>query len=159
MIKNTASTTYDRRFLKIAKTYTMIQALEYILLKYFEEAPLNISLLILSPVLVSNDLRILLTETDIARSKSFLRSFIQKIVIHGDRGTIYSKLPVPTSWKETEDIVLPIVPFGGAEGIPFSFAQGKLTLTFPIGSGRYPMFCFEFDSWNLFAICYLVIRT
>ena len=117
MIKNTASTTYDRRFLKIAKTCTVIQALEYILLKYFEEAPLNISLLILSPVLVSNDLRILLTETDIARSKSFLRSFIQKIVIHGDRGTIYSKLPVPTSWKETEDIVLPIVPFGGAEGI------------------------------------------
>ena len=65
----------------------------------------------------ANDLRILLTETDIARSKSFLRSFIQKIVIHGDRGTIYYKLPIPASWEETEDVVLPTVPFGGAEGI------------------------------------------
>lgn len=61
----------------------------------------------------ANDLRSLLTETDITRSKSFLRSFVQKIVIHGDTVTIYHKLPVPASWKETEDVVLPIVPFGG----------------------------------------------
>ena len=64
----------------------------------------------------ASDLRSLLTETDIARSKGFLRSFIEKIVIHGDTGTIYYKLPVPSHWKETEDVVLPTVHLAGAGG-------------------------------------------
>lgn len=33
--------------------------------------------------------------------------------------------------NETEDVVLPGVPIGGAEGIPFGFAQGKLTPYLP----------------------------
>jgi len=59
------------------------------------------------------DLRSLLTETDITKSKAFLRSFVEKIVIHGTTGTIYYKLPVPAHWQERDEVVLPIVPFGG----------------------------------------------
>ena len=62
------------------------------------------------------DLRSLLTETDITKSKAFLRSFVEKIVIHGTTGTIYYKLPVPAHWQERDEVVLPIVPLGGAEG-------------------------------------------
>ena len=64
----------------------------------------------------ANDIRTLLAETDIARNKGFLRSFIEKMMIHGDRGTIFYKLPFPASWRETEELVLPIVPFGGLKG-------------------------------------------
>ena len=65
----------------------------------------------------ASDLRSLLVETDIARSKGFLRSFVEKVVIHRDKGTIYYKLPVPTHWQEKEEVVLPIVPLGGDRGI------------------------------------------
>jgi DNA invertase Pin-like site-specific DNA recombinase len=65
----------------------------------------------------ASDLRSLLTETDIARSKRFLRTFVEKIMIHGETGTIYYKLPVPSHWKETEEVVLPTVPPSGAGGI------------------------------------------
>ena len=44
----------------------------------------------------ASDLRSLLLETDITTTKSSLRSLIQKVVIHGDTGTIHYKLPVPT---------------------------------------------------------------
>jgi hypothetical protein len=40
--------------------------------------------------------------------------FAEKSVVHGDTGTICYKLPVPPHWKETEDMVLPIVPPSGA---------------------------------------------
>ena len=64
-----------------------------------------------------NDLRSLLSETDIAKSKAFLRSFVEKIVIEGSKCTIRYKLPVPATWQESEDLVLPIEPLSGAEGI------------------------------------------
>jgi hypothetical protein len=50
----------------------------------------------------ARDLRSLLTETDIVKSKAFLRSFVEKMVICGTTGTIYYKLPVPARWQETE---------------------------------------------------------
>ena len=60
------------------------------------------------------DLRSLLAEGDITQSKAFLRSFIQKIVINGDKATIYYKLPMPAQWPEYEEVgVLPIVRHGG----------------------------------------------
>jgi site-specific DNA recombinase len=63
------------------------------------------------------DLRSLLSDTDIVKSKAFLRSFIEKIIIYGNKCTIYYKLPIPVTWHESDDLVLPIEPFGGAEGI------------------------------------------
>ncbi|MFH0768661.1 MAG: hypothetical protein V1932_03730 [Chloroflexota bacterium] len=50
---------------------------------------------------------------DVTRSKTFLRSFVEKITIHESAVTIYYRLPVPDHWKETEEVVLPIVPLGG----------------------------------------------
>jgi site-specific DNA recombinase len=65
-----------------------------------------------------HDLMALLTETDIIRSKSFLRSFIDKIVIQGTGGKINYKLPVPPKWQEhIEFSALPIEPPSGAGGI------------------------------------------
>jgi site-specific DNA recombinase len=64
------------------------------------------------------DLLSLLTEGDITQSKAFLRSFIQKIVVGGDKATIHYKLPVPVQWPEYEEVgVLPIVPPSGDRGI------------------------------------------
>jgi hypothetical protein len=64
-----------------------------------------------------HDLAALLTETDIIRSKSFLRSFIEKIVIYGSEGKIHYKLPVPSKWQEQEEFsVLPIEPPSGEGG-------------------------------------------
>jgi site-specific DNA recombinase len=63
------------------------------------------------------DLRSLLTEWDITQSKAFLRSFIQKIVIDGDKATIHYKLPVPAKWPDSEEVgVLPIVLPSGEGG-------------------------------------------
>ena len=42
---------------------------------------------------------------------------MEKIVIDGSRCTIRYKLPVPATWQESEELVLPTEPFGGAEGI------------------------------------------
>ena len=53
---------------------------------------------------------------DVAKSKAFLRSFVEKIVIHGNTGTIYYKLPVPAQWQEKKDVVLPIVHPSGDRG-------------------------------------------
>jgi site-specific DNA recombinase len=65
-----------------------------------------------------HDLMALLTETDIIRSKSFLRSFIENIVIHGTEGKIYYKLPVPPDGKRVVSVgVLPIDTPGGAGGV------------------------------------------
>ena len=64
----------------------------------------------------ARDLRNLLNETDIVKSKAFLRSFVEKIVIRGTTATVYYKLPVPAQWQEKEDVVLPIVPPSGDRG-------------------------------------------
>ena len=63
------------------------------------------------------DLCSLLSEGDIAQNKAFLRSFVQKIVIEGEKAIIYYKLPLPAQWPEYEEVgVLPIVPLSGAGG-------------------------------------------
>ena len=65
----------------------------------------------------AGDMRALLTEVDITKSKAFLRSFVEKIVIDGTKGTIRYKLPVPAQWPEQEEIlVLPIVSPSGEGG-------------------------------------------
>jgi len=44
-----------------------------------------------------------------------LRTFVDKIVIDGSRGTIHYEI-LPERWSEKEDFsILPVVPFGGAE--------------------------------------------
>lgn len=43
----------------------------------------------------AGDMHALLAEVDITKSKAFLRSFVEKIVIDGTKGTIHYKLPVP----------------------------------------------------------------
>ena len=76
----------------------------------------------------ARDLRSLLTETDIVKSKAFLRSFVEKIVIHGTTGTIRYKLPVPARWQETDEVVLPIVPSSG---------EGRIRTSAAISGGRF----------------------
>ena len=63
------------------------------------------------------DLRGLLSETDIVKSKAFLRSFVEKVVIEVSKCTIRYKLPVPATWQKSEDLVLPIDTPSGAGGI------------------------------------------
>ena len=46
-------------------------------------------------VTYAEDLKSLLEESDFAESKAFLRSFIKKIVISGEKATIYYNLPMP----------------------------------------------------------------
>jgi hypothetical protein len=62
--------------------------------------------------------------TGIVKSKAFLRSFIENIIIDGNICTIHYKLPIPITWHESDDLVLPTEPFGGAEGI-------RTTLIYP----------------------------
>ena len=66
----------------------------------------------------AEDLKSLLEDSDFTESKAFLRSFVKKIVVDGEKATIYYKLPVPPDGKRQESLeVLPIVTPGGAEGI------------------------------------------
>ena len=44
-------------------------------------------------------------------------NFLHPQVIDGIKCTIHYKLPVPVTWQESEDLVLPIEPSGGAEEI------------------------------------------
>jgi site-specific DNA recombinase len=63
------------------------------------------------------DLGALLADTDVLKSKNFLRTFLEKIIINGTEGKIYYKLPVPSKWQEQEEFsVLPIVPPSGEGG-------------------------------------------
>jgi hypothetical protein len=77
-----------------------------------------------------SDLRSLLSETDIVKSKAFLRSFVEKVVIDGSKCTIRYKLPVPTTWQESEDLVLPTEPSSGAEGTISRTFELSFSLTF-----------------------------
>ncbi len=66
----------------------------------------------------AQDLRNVLEEASFTESKTFLRSFIEKIVIDGSEAVIHYNLPVPPDGKKKEAVgVLPIVTPGGAEGI------------------------------------------
>lgn len=65
-----------------------------------------------------SDLRQLLEETEAVERKSFLRSFVKKIVVDEMQVTIYYTLPIPQDNSDRgEKEVLPIVTSGGAEGI------------------------------------------
>jgi hypothetical protein len=61
-----------------------------------------------------NDLQSLVSETNIVKSKAFLRSFVGKIVIDEGKCTIDSKLPVPATWQDSDDLVLPAEPLSGS---------------------------------------------
>ena len=66
----------------------------------------------------AQDLGDLLEETGFTESKNLLRSFIKRIVINGDRATIYYKLPMPPDGKKKQSVgVLPIDTLGGDRGI------------------------------------------
>ena len=66
----------------------------------------------------AQDLRNLLEEGDFTQSKTFLRSFVKKVIINGDKAKIQYRLPMPPDGKKTQSLgVLPIVTPGGAEGI------------------------------------------
>jgi len=97
----------------------------------------------LNPALVksyAHDLFTLLTETDIVKSKVFLRSFIDRIVIEGTMGTIHYKLPVPYKWKEQDEFsVLPIEPpkWSRGDSNPLPPACKALLIK---GGGRLPPF-------------------
>ena len=65
-----------------------------------------------------SDLRQLLEETEAVERKSFLRSFVKKIVVEDMQVTIYSTLPMPKDSSDREEKeVLPIVTSGGDRGI------------------------------------------
>ncbi len=66
----------------------------------------------------AQDLRSLLEETGFTESKTFLRSFIKRIVINGENATIHYNLPMPPDGKKKQSVrVLPIDTLGGAGGI------------------------------------------
>ncbi len=65
----------------------------------------------------AEDLKSLLEESDFAESKAFLRSFVKRIVISGEKAAIYYNLPMPPDRKKKQQIgVLPIVTLGGEGG-------------------------------------------
>ena len=73
----------------------------------------------------AQDLRGLLEEGDFTQSKTFLRSFIKKIIVDGDKVKIEYRLPMPPDGKMVQSFgVLPIEHVGGAEGI-------RTTLAYP----------------------------
>ncbi len=61
------------------------------------------------------DMKALFEEGDIIKRKSFLRSFIKAIEIKERQAVIHYNLPAPNGGKPTGEVVLPIIPFGGAE--------------------------------------------
>ena len=66
----------------------------------------------------AQDLRSLLEEGNFIQSKAFLRSFVKRVTINGDKAQIQYRLPMPPDGKKTSSVgVLPIESFGGAEGI------------------------------------------
>jgi site-specific DNA recombinase len=66
----------------------------------------------------AEDLKILLAESDFTQSKAFLRSFVKRIVISGDKAKIQYRLPMPPDGKKIQSVgVLPIETLGGDRGI------------------------------------------
>jgi hypothetical protein len=63
----------------------------------------------------AQDLRSLLEDGDFIQSKAFLRSFVKKIIIDGNKAKIQYHLPMPLDGKRTqEEEALPINTLGGA---------------------------------------------
>jgi hypothetical protein len=52
----------------------------------------------------AQDLKSFLGDSDFAESKAFLRSFIKKIVISGEKAIIYYNLPMPPDRKKKQQI-------------------------------------------------------
>jgi site-specific DNA recombinase len=66
----------------------------------------------------AQDMRSFLEEADFALSKTFLRSFVRRITIEGNKAKIQYCLPMPPDGKKTQWVgVLPIVLPSGAGGI------------------------------------------
>jgi hypothetical protein len=66
----------------------------------------------------AKDLHILLEESEISERKAFLKSFIKRITVDGEKVTVNYKLPLPDRSKDEFNLsVLPIDTSGGAEGI------------------------------------------
>ena len=61
-------------------------------------------------------LRGLLDGPDFTQSKTFLRSFVKKLIINGDKAKIHYRLPMLTDGDSVQPIgVLPIDPLGGPD--------------------------------------------
>ena len=57
-------------------------------------------------------------EADFTERKALLRSFIKRIEVNKKQVTVHYNLPIPQDEKSKEQMrILPIVTFGGAEGI------------------------------------------
>ena len=72
----------------------------------------------------ARDMRSLLEDSEFTERKAFLRSFVKKIIIDKEEGTIQYKLPLPPEGKSEDRVpVLPIDTFGGEGGTrtPTSF--------------------------------------
>ena len=66
----------------------------------------------------AEDMGNLLGEADFVQSKTFLRSFVKKVIVSGNEAKIQYRLPMPPDGKRTQSIgVLPIDTLGGAGGI------------------------------------------
>ena len=66
----------------------------------------------------ARDLKEILAETDLGKSKAFLRSFIKRVTIDGTQAKIQYTLPIPPDEKSKESIsVLPIETPSGEGGI------------------------------------------
>ncbi len=66
----------------------------------------------------AQDLRGLLEEADFTQSKTFLRSFVKRIVIDSDKAKIQYHLPMTPDGKKIQSVgVLPIETPSGAGGI------------------------------------------
>jgi len=79
----------------------------------------------------AQDLRSLLEETSFTESKTFLRSFIKRIVINGENATIHYNLPMPPDGKKKQSVgVLPINIPGGA-GVTNSHLSATISPLLP----------------------------
>jgi site-specific DNA recombinase len=66
----------------------------------------------------ATDLRNILEESEVAQRKTFLRSFVKKIVIDKEKARLYYRLPVPPDGRRMEEVrVLPIDTPSGDRGI------------------------------------------
>lgn len=63
----------------------------------------------------AGDLKQLLAEAEISECKAFLKTFVKKIEINGNKATLKYRLPLPGLKNGKE--VLPIETLGGAGGI------------------------------------------
>jgi hypothetical protein len=77
------------------------------------------------------DFRTLLEEADFTQSKTFLRSFVKKVIINGDKAKVQYHLPMPPDGKKTQFVgVLPIdTPWwsrGDSNPLPFDCQSNVL---------------------------------